>query len=728
GTQDIKISLNDKNYEQISSDKTFKYFEGSDLICTKKTGILDDISYCFYKTGEGIKYDTDDSTNNSFVNDSSINQWAIGFLDDYFVLGTYTPSFFGFKSYDYENMTETGITLDSVPTSFYDGNKYKYVPYSNTNGFPQYDFTTGGTPLIYTDYVTGYSYYTREGVLYTNKVGSLGGSTGGGDNGNNNGGGFDYTNSQSNNNNTNSWGNVPSKTGIVGESIDYVTSYEQQSRLHSNDAKGDPVNLSKGEFTYDNTLMQYSSKGFPFEFKINYLSQGYYNGPIGNNFDYNYNQFLREGNSGTIYYYNGSLGVFEFAKTADGYEFNKAIKGELTETDGVFTLKLNNTKTLTFNSDKRLASISDNFGNTETFAYTGSGQLTKITDTNSREYNLSYHDHTRLKDITDFAGNKVEFIYFGSGETDGSEYDLKTIKMTNGAETREISFTYTIADTFENSHNIIKLIDSENNTYVENAYDTNDRVTSQMYGSGTIYYTYVLSEDGKRILENHVTDREQNQTIYKYDTNGNVIQKVVGTKIYNYTYNDNNYLSKEIKPLGNGYIYLYDTNNNLTEKRFKTDVNAENSEADLVTSFTYDQATNKPLTITMPNGLKTVLMYDTNGNLTSKKVTSPNHTPSGEGVDTEETYEYNSNGELVKKIDPKLNETSFEYINGNLTKIIKGTGTDAITTQYNYDTKGNITSIIDGEGNETLMTYDDFNLLNKITTPESIVSEYTYNN
>jgi hypothetical protein len=53
--------------------------------------------------------------------------------------------------------------------------------------------------------------------------------------------------------------------------------------------------------------MQYSGRGLPFEFKIRYENQAYYNGPIGNNFDYNYNLYLVEGTNGTMNFHNGKL-------------------------------------------------------------------------------------------------------------------------------------------------------------------------------------------------------------------------------------------------------------------------------------------------------------------------------------------------------------------------------------------------------------------------------------
>jgi hypothetical protein len=80
------------------------------------------------------------------------------------------------------------------------------------------------------------------------------------------------------------------------------------------------------------------------------------------------------------------------------------------------------------------------------------------------------------------------------------------VTTTSGSGSKDIAFTYTVAEEFEDAHNIVKLIDSAENTYVENTYDENDRVATQVYGNGTISYDYETDEDNK-IINNTVTDR-----------------------------------------------------------------------------------------------------------------------------------------------------------------------------------------------------------------------------
>jgi len=106
---------------------------------------------------------------------------------------------------------------------------------------------------------------------------------------------------------------------------------------------------------------------------------------------------------------------------------------------------------------------------------------------------------------------------------------LKQIQLLNQGTSQNIGFTYSTGTTFEDAHNIVKLIDTKGQIYVENTYE-NDRVKTQKYGSGTLNYTYILSPDGKRILENQVTDRNGYRIDYSYDTTGNVLLKKIHTE------------------------------------------------------------------------------------------------------------------------------------------------------------------------------------------------------
>jgi hypothetical protein len=53
----------------------------------------------------------------------------------------------------------------------------------------------------------------------------------------------------------------------------------------------------------------------PYELKIAYKNQASYNGPLGFNWDHNYNQYLSGETNGNVLYSNGQLGTFRFIKS-----------------------------------------------------------------------------------------------------------------------------------------------------------------------------------------------------------------------------------------------------------------------------------------------------------------------------------------------------------------------------------------------------------------------------
>ncbi|MCH2188406.1 DUF6531 domain-containing protein [Candidatus Gracilibacteria bacterium] len=542
-----------------------------------------------------------------------------------------------------------------------------------------------------------------------------------------------YENPEENNDSDYTSDNTPSGETILEEKeseqkIEASETASQQDITNTSDA-GDPVMLHSGEFVYDNTLMAYSSLGMPFELNIHYENQAYYNGPIGNNFDHNYNLFLVEDSEGNMNFHNGKLGVFPFVKTQEGFAENVSIDAKLEQINDTYHLSMDQKMTYIFGENLRIESMTDNFGNTFSFLHDENNQLTQITDSLGRVYGFTYYDHSRLQTITDFLGNTLDFEYYGSGATDGSEYDLQKIITTNSGESKEISFTYTIGDDFESSHNIVDLIDSAGNIYVTNTYDANDRVIDQQFGEGSISYEYTLSGSGN-VLENRVVDRVGDETIYSYNDRGNTTKKVVkketGDSVYSYEYDEKGQLIAEVYPLGNGYSYLYDERENMTEKRMKADMTAPDSADDLVWIYEYHPDYNTPIQTTQPNGLVILNTLDEQGNMIQTQMQGVEDAE-GNPLEIIEKFSYNPQGQLISRTDANENITQFEYDGQNLVKTIEISSEGNRETLFTYDDAGNIISSTDANGNTTQMTYDAFFLLTSQTTPTGIVSEYAYN-
>lgn len=183
-------------------------------------------------------------------------------------------------------------------------------------------------------------------------------------------------------------------------------------------------------------------------------------------------------------------------------------------------------------------------GNALAFGYNDSNELVTVTDSLGRIVSYEYASH-RLAHVTDSLGRSVEIAYYGSGDTDGVIYDLRsfTLRYGSGSEdTKTISFTYDTATDPSLAHNIRTMTDSRGQVYVSNTYNTDDRIIAQTYGSGSGSYEYVLGDIhtddtdttvgsgevvGHFVTMNRATNRRGIVTEYTYDRYGSMLSRSV---------------------------------------------------------------------------------------------------------------------------------------------------------------------------------------------------------
>lgn len=284
----------------------------------------------------------------------------------------------------------------------------------------------------------------------------------------------------------------------------------------------------------------------PYEFTLNYRNKFSYDGPVGNNFDHNYNMYLVENQDGSVNFYNGKLGVFTFVQSGSAYAYDKGLKANLSKSGSLYTIVFDDGKKYSFGSNLKVSKIADRYGNSISFAYDADKKLTAVTDTLGRNFTYTYNADTRLQKVTDFSGRTVELAYYASGDANGSANDLKTVTIKSGTGTKTVSFAYT------GSHNIRTLTDAKGQIYVTNTYDGNGRVTNQLNGSGSISYVYVLS--GSSVYTNTVTNANGIVTKYTYDQNGNNTRREIFdstgslSTVYLNEYDSNARLAKTIFP------------------------------------------------------------------------------------------------------------------------------------------------------------------------------------
>ncbi|MBI4355471.1 MAG: hypothetical protein HY597_03335 [Candidatus Omnitrophica bacterium] len=197
-------------------------------------------------------------------------------------------------------------------------------------------------------------------------------------------------------------------------------------------------------------------RGLDFRFERAYRSRITYNGPLGRNWDHNYNLRLMAEVDGsgnpTGHIFVAGLGRQDRYVSAGGGVFISppGLYNKLTQNpDGTFLLREASGLKCRFTAiDSRsrrafLVSITDRNQNQFTCAYDTLDRLSQVTDTLGRAIQYVYTSGSRLDHITDFAGRTVRFQYDANndliavtspavtGTPNGNDFpDGKTTKYT----------------------------------------------------------------------------------------------------------------------------------------------------------------------------------------------------------------------------------------------------------------------------------------------------------
>jgi RHS repeat-associated protein len=512
---------------------------------------------------------------------------------------------------------------------------------------------------------------------------------------------------------------------------------------------GEPVELSRGEFTEDVTDLTIPGRGFPFRFTRAYRSKAESDSPIGYNWDFNYNARIISATDYTDYinglganerYYRNSTGGFiaapgcynimEYSSVTDTYT--------VTERDGT-KYKFGHKGT-----EYKLIEIKDRNNNTLVLSYEGSNRLTGITDTLSRYITFTYTAGNKIDYFFDWTGRRVDFTYDGNGDL----WRVTSPTTTEYPQGKTTIYTYSTGQSEARlNHNLLTITDPKGNQYLTNYYDNVDRCYQQTYGTGTFVITYTAQAK--------VTQQDRNGNIVDYELGltGNVITETKHTRnirpgdpLTYVTINTNTKeteRTKTIFPKGNSVEYTRDTTNsdrraqgNLLQITRRTAQGAQ-----LTTLLTYESHYQQVKTSTDARGKVTTFYYDweeirdnedyngdgqlgpDHGNVV--KIVYPTVTvglAAGSGNQTSEAkFWYNDYGQLIRSIDPLGYVDTYEYYSsgpstGYLYAIHRDINDKNITNTFEYDNVGNITGIYDGKNHKTTFTVNELNQVTQVTS------------
>ncbi len=408
-------------------------------------------------------------------------------------------------------------------------------------------------------------------------------------------------------------------------------------------------------------------------------------------------------------------------------------------------------RTYTMSASGQLQSIKDLNGNVLTVTPTGitssvngvvvqffrdaqnQNRITKITDTNQKDYIYAYDGSGNLQSVTypgltqpetymylpdhslqsetDPRGNTSSSVYYSSAN-DGGQSQL---------DGRLFSVTDTMSNTWNYSYNL-----TTNTTTITNP-------TDGQGNRGTVARTD--DSFGKPLSVTEQVDATTfRTTTYQYDSKENLVSMVdpLQNPAWVYTYDANGFQTSVKDPLQHTSTKQYNQFGGVTSETDAAQTNtrittydayfnplqvtdSQNGPGTQVSTMTYD-ALGDLLTLTDANSKTTQYSYDPNGNLA--QIT--------DALNESTNFAYDPMGRLISQTDPLNHTTQFEY--DALGRLKTRTDAQHNQTKYIYDNNGNKTSETDANLNPTTYQYDNMNRVTLITYPTvpATTKQFTY--
>jgi RHS repeat-associated protein len=295
-------------------------------------------------------------------------------------------------------------------------------------------------------------------------------------------------------------------------------------------SSGDPVLLSTGQFDYRVVDVELPSAGLPLRFERYHRSGPRYFGPLGFNWDHNYNQFLRPLSNGGVVHWTGQLqehvytpgeageleppfGVHRRLRRVSGSTPGETERWELEEALGIKRVfePLPGGAGL---PRLPLVGVEDRHGNAHVLDYDSKGRLARVRDREQRSIQLHYGECDLLEQMQDHTGRRWSFLHDETAE------HILSVRSPDGAETQ---YAYDEAHPDPNlRHNIVGIFDGERlalqNRYSYELGPDYGRVVLQFLGGVGLSYSYRQIQDVFPIPEN--VDAPARQTEVRRDGQG----------------------------------------------------------------------------------------------------------------------------------------------------------------------------------------------------------------
>ena len=197
------------------------------------------------------------------------------------------------------------------------------------------------------------------------------------------------------------------------------------------------------------------------------------------------------------------------------------ILGELTYSNGNYSLTLPNQSNYTFDANGRLLTWQDELGQVWEYSYNGSGQIQSVSaDNDTHTLTLAYDYQGRITSVIDQTGRSIIYTYDTNGDL------VNATNLTGGSWTYE----------YDSAHHLTRVVDPNGDTVEQTEYDAEGRAIKQWDGNDNLLGTLVYNTDGTTTI----TDSLGNVETHTYDDRLTLVANEDGTGgITEKTYDNN---------------------------------------------------------------------------------------------------------------------------------------------------------------------------------------------